>query len=309
MPNEPYYYERKNGITTWIRPFDYIEPLEAPLLVGERWREEEIERQRLRAREKARRDKPKSQTKINGTEWRRVETEQGRVFYYNESTKVSRWDQPKELDQALKDIGEKKEVDVDEQNDGGDGMEGTEMNADDAEWMLAQMIQGEEEEEQDEAMGQDTHSLGYENDTQLSNAQNEQLSRDECMSKFRDMLVEAGINPFGTWDTELSKFEQDPRLPLIENTAERNDIFDLVCKELVALKRQQQKQQQSSAGQGRPGSRKPAVDPFDQLLEEVVKTKMSFAKFCQQNRKDPRFLKLRSSREREKRFIKHLESL
>ncbi|KAI8320776.1 hypothetical protein GQ54DRAFT_298394 [Martensiomyces pterosporus] len=310
-PGEPYFYERKNGITTWIRPFDYIDPpqeLGPATLVGERWREEDMERKRVMARERAKRDRPVRQHRVPGNEeWRRVETEQGRVFYYNVNTKESRWDRPKDLvvGQQQEQEGRENTADTDAKDEGVE--EGTEMNADDAEWMLAQMADemggdmdipgsGLEEEEQDEP-------------PQEAVASNEQLSKDEQISMFKDMLRSASINPFGTWETEVHKFQQDDRLACIESAAERHDLFDLVCKELVAQKRKQQNEEQRLPQSKKAKGDLSGKDPFDQLLVEAVTSKTSFAKFCQQHRRDPRFLKLRSSREREKRFKKHVDSL
>ncbi|KAJ1812772.1 hypothetical protein LPJ75_003488, partial [Coemansia sp. RSA 2598] len=50
-------------------------------------------------------------------------------------------------------------------------------------------------------------------------------------------------------------------------------------------------------------------DPFDQLLVERVTKKTSFARFCQKHLKDPRYLSVKTSREREKRFLRHIEML
>ncbi|KAJ2500616.1 hypothetical protein GGH96_002561 [Coemansia sp. RSA 1972] len=282
-PNEPYYYERKNGITTWIRPFDYIEPTDpdAALDVGRKWQHAESERRHHAARTFAKQDTAVSQQFIDGTSWRRVETKQNRVFYYNNDTKESRWDQPVQVTKVLQLMAEKeKEREA----------EGTEMNVDDAEWMLEQM--------QDEDMS-DNESV----DTRDSNALPQideriaLMGKPERIAHFKSMLHDADVDPFGTWDSELNKIN-DWRLTAITDDAERMDLFDAVCAEIMERRNQERKE---------PAAK--STDPFGDLLRENVVKKTSFAKFCQRNLKDPRYLSIKTSREREKRFVKHLESV
>ncbi|KAJ2451770.1 hypothetical protein EV183_003365 [Coemansia sp. RSA 2336] len=286
MPNEPYYYERNNGITTWIRPFDFIEPPDpqAALQIGAQWKREKEEQKRQAARTRAKKDRPVRQQHIEGTVWRRVETGQKRVFYYNNETRESRWDKPLEL--ADKQPSQPK-----------DAGEGTELNADDAEWMLAQMQEMSEEEP--DIQDAETREADQE-DERLS-----KLDKPSRVSLFKSMLYEAQVNPFGMWDTELSKFADDWRLAAVTDKDEQQDLFDSVCKELV----QQRNQQKQRAAKNPTTLAANAEHPFDQLLREKVAKKVSFAKFCQRNLKDPRYLSIKTSREREKRFNKHMESL
>ncbi|KAJ1862794.1 hypothetical protein LPJ78_004474 [Coemansia sp. RSA 989] len=286
MPNEPYYYERNNGITTWIRPFDFIEPPDpqAALQIGLQWKREKEEQKRQAARTRAKKDRPVRQQHIEGTVWRRVETSQKRVFYYNNETKESRWDKPLEL-------ADKNQSRPD------DTGEGTELNVDDAEWMLAQM---QETSDEDEPNAQDT-------ETQETSQEDERLSKLDKPQKialFKSMLYEAQVNPFGMWDTELSKFANDWRLAAVTDKDEQQDLFDSVCRELI-----QQRNQQKQLAKPPTTPTANAEHPFDQLLREKVAKKISFAKFCQRNLKDPRYLSIKTSREREKRFNRHMESL
>ncbi|KAJ2850604.1 hypothetical protein IWW36_001785 [Coemansia brasiliensis] len=296
VPNEPYYYERNNGITTWIRPFDYIEPSDpqAALQIGEKWKREKEEQKRQAARKQAKKDRPIRQQHIAGTVWRRVETRQKRVFYYNNDTKESRWDTPPELaDNQLQS-----------QTDNAGREEGTEMNVDDAEWMLAQMQQ-DEDDMSDEA---DAATQPQDTSSREANQEDERIAKLDKPGKvslFKSMLYEAQVNPFGMWDTELSKFAHDWRLAAVTDRDERQDLFDSVCREIV----QQRNQQKQSAAKDDASLAASTEHPFDQLLREKVIKKISFAKFCQRNLKDPRYLSIKTSREREKRFNKHMESL
>ncbi|KAJ1856670.1 transcription elongation regulator [Coemansia sp. RSA 1822] len=288
-PNEPYYYERKNGITTWIRPFDYVEPTDpnnpdAALEVGRKWQQAESERKRHAARIFAKQDTAVSQQHIDDTPWRRVETKQNRVFYYNNDTKESRWDQPVQVTEALQAMAEKEK----EQQ-----AEGTEMNVDDAEWMLEQM--------QDEDMS-DNEPVGTHDANALPQVDERiaLLDKPERIVHFKSMLHEAKVDPFGTWDSELDKVANDWRLTAITDDAERGDLFDAVCAEIIERRNRERKHE--------PLVEK-SSDPFGELLRESVVKKTSFAKFCQRNLKDPRYLSIKTSREREKRFVKHLESV
>ncbi|KAJ2812846.1 transcription elongation regulator [Coemansia furcata] len=270
VPNEPYYFERNNEITTWVRPFDYIE---SPLSIGEAWQQEQTQHRLDQARAHAKADRPLSQTRIND-EWTRVATVQGREYFYNTRTKASQWDQPEELEGLLE------EENVDQ------AMEGTEMTADDVEWMLAQMDEDQEDEEEMEVREQNTgdHVAMSVDD----------LPKDERITMFKTMLREVGVNAFGTWETQIKNYESDPRFALVD-AAERRELFDTVCKERAAKPLPSQRND---------------MHPFDELLaEKVTKKKTSFAKFCQKNLKDARFTSLKTSREREKRFDKHLETI
>ncbi|KAJ1731456.1 hypothetical protein LPJ61_002525 [Coemansia biformis] len=304
MPQELYYYERNNGITTWIRPFDYVEPdndanPDAVLAVGERWKREDTEKKRLKARQRAKQDRPTRQAPVGNTVWRRVETVQGRVYYYNTSTKASQWGQPEEVAEALlaMDLDEKEE----EEGPADSGQEamaaveavGTEMTAEDAEWMLAQM---------GENIGEPGSDDGNDKPEEPDNSKEQPraLPKSECVAHFKEMLLESKLDPFGAWDTQKSKIEDDPRFAALDNDVERQDLFDEACREILEQRRRQKAESATMAG----GS-----DPFEQLLAEKVKKKMSFAKFCQRNLKDPRYLSVKTSREREKQFMQFLDSL
>ncbi|KAJ2076808.1 transcription elongation regulator [Coemansia sp. RSA 988] len=300
LPQEPYYYERNNGITTWIRPFDYIEPEastnnpNAALAVGEEWQRQEVERKQQVARKRAKQDKAVRQSDVLGTSWLQVETKQGRKYYYNTKTGESCWKQPIEVTKALHEINQQRL----EEQDVSSHMEGTEMNVEDAEWMLAQMEADQYEDGMEEASDNGETSIVEESDATSTIL----LSKSERVERFKSMLREANVNPFGTWDTQMNKLREDPRLEDIKDSIEQQDLFDSVCSEIIAQRRQMNSEKQNDRSDI-------LRDPFDQLLHEKVKKKTSFAKFCQRNLKDPRYLTIKTSREREKRFTKHIESL
>ncbi|KAJ2780604.1 hypothetical protein H4R18_003360 [Coemansia javaensis] len=282
VPREPYYYERNNGITTWIRPFDYVEPADHPLAVGERWQQEEAEHRRRQARARAKQDRPVAQTQAGATSWWTVTTAQGRTYYHNTETGASQWDQPEEAAQALADAAEKA-ANQDE------APAGTEMTADDAEWMLAQMADSGSEDGGDVDSPGDTAAL----------TESADLPKSERVAQFKEMLREARLDPFGSWEMQKSRHESDPRFAAIGDDDERQDLFNEACRELMEQRRRE-----------RPAAAAPAdPDPFGQLLREKATKRMSFARFCQRNLKDPRYLAVKTSRERERRFAQHMGSL
>ncbi|KAJ2368127.1 hypothetical protein H4S02_010160 [Coemansia sp. RSA 2611] len=168
LANELYYFERNNEITTWIRPFDYIEHIESPLSVGEDWQREHTQQKLQQARALAKADRPQSQAPLGGSEWKRVATAQGREYFYNTQTQVSQWDYPQGLDSQLEE--EKGTVE-----------EGTEMTADDVEWMLAQMDEGPEEEEEEEEKTEIQADVVVED-----------LPKEERVAQFKAMLRDIG---------------------------------------------------------------------------------------------------------------------
>ncbi|KAJ2489578.1 hypothetical protein IWW37_003858 [Coemansia sp. RSA 2050] len=207
LANEPYYFERNNEITTWIRPFDYIEPIESPLSVGESWQREQGQRKLQQARALAKADRPQAQALLGGSEWKRVTTVQGREYFYNTKTQLSQWEYPQELDSQL------------DEEKGGVVEEGTEMTADDVEWMLAQMDEDQEEE---------YHQVEDEDETETKAAMVvDDLPKEERVAQFKAMLRDIGVNPFGTWEAQINSYEADSRFTLIEAPLERRELFDI----------------------------------------------------------------------------------
>ncbi|KAJ1938526.1 transcription elongation regulator [Kickxella alabastrina] len=282
LPNEPYYYERTNGITTWIRPFDYIEPPNPKQLAEDLCKEHEQQKAQ-EARKKALQDRPQKTTKAQAG-WLVVDTVQGRQYYFNEKSGVAQWERPDELVE-LADVEENEE--------------GVEMDEEDAEWMLEQMMAEAQGDQQDGAEIE-TEETGKEVGAE---AEAEALTKDQRVGQFREMLLAASsLNPFGTWESQKDRFLGDRRLQYL-GAAEQHDMFDRICSEIIA---QRKKTLPKKDEVKRP---LPSSDPFGQLLEENISKRGSFAKFCQKHLRDPRYLSIKTSREREKRFNQHLDAL
>ncbi|KAJ1796519.1 Transcription elongation regulator 1-like protein [Coemansia sp. RSA 2399] len=271
MPRELYFYERTLGISTWFQPIDYVLPqrIEDLYTLGKQW-QDEVEQKR--SRERAKQDRPVKQSSMGTTAWVRVETQQGRTYYYNKKTQESTWVKPIEQEEA-------KEEDKQEA--------GTEYDIEDAEWMMAQMNGTKEEDPDEEDVDEPTEE-----------PESQQLTKDERLMAFRKMLFDGSVDPFGSWEMQSRKFQHDERFAWISDDAERCDLFNAVCAQIIEEK---QKQHTESKTQGS------AQDPFDEMLHECVSKRMSFARFCEKNLSDPRYLTIKTSREREKRFTQFMD--
>ncbi|KAJ2860423.1 hypothetical protein GGI22_002719 [Coemansia erecta] len=271
MPRELYFYERTLGISTWFQPIDYVLPqrIEELYTLGRQWQEEEKQKSR---NEYAKQDRPVKQSPMGTTAWMRVETQLGRTYYYNKETRESTWVKPTEQE------GERGEEGKEEG--------GTEYNTEDAEWMLAQM-NGAKEEDPDEEQGGGP----------ADEPEAQQLTKDERVMAFKKMLLDGSVDPHGAWDLQSRKFQHDERFAWISDDAERRDLFNSVCTQIG----EQQKKDT------RPKTQGSAQDLFDALLHECVRKPMPFARFCERNLGDPRYLAIKTSIERQKRFTQFID--
>ncbi|KAJ1821845.1 hypothetical protein LPJ56_003169, partial [Coemansia sp. RSA 2599] len=194
MPNEPYYYDLVTGLSTWTQPFDYRRPEDAQEH-AEKLVREYHQKIRQQARQRAQQDRPlRKRPETRGT-WATVETTQGRVYYYDEKSGMATWQKPQEIEQMAEQPG----------------IGGTEMDAEDAEWMMEQMMMEQQEEE----------------DTEPSEVpQAEVIPRDRAISEFKQMLGQGPLNIYGTWDSQIPVFQDDPRFLYIQDASERQDLFD-----------------------------------------------------------------------------------
>ncbi|KAJ1646871.1 hypothetical protein J3B02_000487 [Coemansia erecta] len=302
LPQEPYFFDLNTKVSTWIRPFDYREPPDAQEYAQKLVLEHQ-QKIRQMARRRALEDRPLRKNAYVSRGWSVVETVQGREYFYNEQTGQATWQKPQEIiDQPVESNGESKDVEMEDEG-------GTEMNIEDAEWMMQQIMM-EQENEQD---------LRDEISASEEEPRIEDMSKEQAVREFKEMLREGHLNVYGTWDSQIPMFQGDKRFQFIQNPLERQDLFDQICNELVAEKKKPNRQHTSSLEvDPLKAPKKPRIadtkadstkDLFDQLLEEKVTKKTSFARFCQKHLKDPRYLSLKTSREREKRFLKHIETL
>ncbi|KAJ2783956.1 hypothetical protein GGI15_002412 [Coemansia interrupta] len=176
LPSEPYYHDAKNNISTWKRPFNYRQPAGDPKEVARMLVAQHIQEVREAARRRAKEDRPLRQHRVND-QWSEVTTVQGRTYYYNEKSGQATWERPAELEE-----GEDGEADEEP--------EGIEMDEEDAEWMMQQMLDEQEEAE--------SPQLEEEEEPEIVEPE---MSRDDRIRSFREMLREGSLNVFGTWES------------------------------------------------------------------------------------------------------------
>ncbi|KAF8974761.1 Hsp90 protein-domain-containing protein [Flammula alnicola] len=288
-------------------------------------------------------EKPLLKTPIPGTDWLRVTTTEGNVFYSHKVRKESVWVVPEELKPALEALqaqelqraeaavaapqpqpkspgnGKRKAEDVvpvdeviiskktkveDESDEEADDDE-----EEDEEWQreAAQQLAAEAEEEQRRAQEREKEAeLEAQRTREVIEAaipQRVDLSIEEGKALFKTLLREKDINPLHPWDTSLPKFIQDPRYVLLPSVAARREAFDEYCKERARELRQSTVKKERDT----PSPK----DEFDRLLKEEVKsTRASWTDFRRTWKKDRRFYGWgRDDREREKRFRDFLKEL
>jgi hypothetical protein len=121
---------------------------------------------------------------IAGSEWKLAFCKDGRTFFYHPESKTRTWTMPEELHELL-DTAEE-EVDI---NDESIEEEEISRNTD--------IVEQQQEEE--------TFDVSVTQEAKV------QLTSEERILEFRNMLKEQNINPFSTWEIEVTKLEKDPR--------------------------------------------------------------------------------------------------
>eukprot|EP00878_Enallax_costatus_P031311 GHUV01034233.1.p1 GENE.GHUV01034233.1~~GHUV01034233.1.p1 ORF type:complete len:236 (+),score=103.21 GHUV01034233.1:642-1349(+) len=89
--------------------------------------------------------------------------------------------------------------------------------------------------------------------------QQDQLSKETRIQKFKQLLLESGVNAFSFFAKVKSKLEKDDRWKLLPNDGERRVVFDEFCKNIA----EEQKALAAAA-------EKQAVEGFRALLEEAL---------------------------------------
>ncbi|KAF5321365.1 hypothetical protein D9619_001107 [Psilocybe cf. subviscida] len=289
-------------------------------------------------------EKPHLKTPIPGTEWIKVATTEGNVFYSNKVTKQSVWTVPEELKPALEAmhaaekaaaepapapkkssqgkrkaeesvpvdevvINKKSKVD-EEAEDAEDDDESEEEEEEEEEWQreaAAQLAAEAEEEKQlaeEREMEAKLEAQRLKETIEAAIPQRVDLSIEEGKALFKTLLREKDINPLHPWDTSLPKFIQDPRYVLLPSVAARREAFDEYCKERARELRQ------SNVKKEKEAAASPKEEYENLLKDEVKSTRASWTDFRRAWKKDRRFYGWgRDDREREKRFREYLKEL
>ncbi|KXS18849.1 hypothetical protein M427DRAFT_53334 [Gonapodya prolifera JEL478] len=168
----------------------------------------------------------------------------------------------------------------------------------------------QEEEEDEEAEA----AMAEEDKKRRSN-----LTHDQRVEEFKQLMREKNVNPFGMWASEVHKIAKDPRYSFVP-LREKQEIFDVFCRVRAAELAEEKKRQRETvaAGNNTPagatsnGSK--LLHPVDEkrlitykgLLEKEVTLKSRWADFSRKWRFDTRFRAVPEMRDRETLFDEHL---
>ncbi|KAF8913882.1 Hsp90 protein-domain-containing protein [Gymnopilus junonius] len=316
---QPYYYNSVTQESTYIRPI------------------------LAQSQPSKKKDEPLLKTQIPGTEWLRITTTHGNVFYFHKPEKQSLWLAPDEIKSSLdallaqealrgqrtnarsqysKTIGKRKAegtVPIDEMvvnkkakvedvisEDESESAGGEE---EEEEWQreAAQQLAAEAEEEKKRAeerkREEESEAQRSREASEIAIPQRADLSIEEGKVLFKALLREKDINPLHPWDMSLPKFIQDPRYVVLPTVTTRREAFDEYCKERARELRRSAVKKEKEVFNPK--------DEFERLLkEEVTSTRASWTAFRKSRKKDRRFYGWgRDDREREKRFRGFLKEL
>ncbi|KAF7332189.1 hypothetical protein MKEN_00099900 [Mycena kentingensis (nom. inval.)] len=283
---------------------------------------------------KRQKERPHLKTQIAGTDWIRVTTTDGNVFFSNKVTKQSVWTTPEEIAAQVEALDREVAEAVSSKRKAEDTIPTktkklkTHEDASDAE------SQGEEDWEKEAkaqlaAAAEDQKLKVEEERKRLAEVEAERdrlraaipqrvdLSVEEAKALFKvrvalslpplhltrveTLLREKDINPVYPWDLALPKFVNDPRYVLLSSVSARREAFDEYCRERSREIRQET-------------VKKETLDPkeeFERLLQaEAKSTRTSWSDFRRTWKKDPRFYGWgRDDREREKKFKEWIRDL
>lgn len=247
--------------------------------------------------------RPVSSTPIAGTPWCVVWTGDGKVFFFNASTRSSFWKIPEDL-KGRADVEKLLQFPPPSEPEAPkDGETAEEDNAPDS-----KRIKLEETNEEDETKNKVESPTGKgfitpgkvsALEAELRAAKERDTMPFEVRSKqFKDLLVEKDVSAFSTWEKELHKIVFDPRYLLL-TSKERKQVFEKYVKERAEEERSEKRKKMREH-----------KDEFRKLLEEAaLTTKSTFSDFAQRHSKDERFKVIEKMREREGLFNDYLQDI
>lgn len=245
--------------------------------------------------------RPVSSQPVSGTPWCVVWTGDGRVFFYNPTTKTSVWEKPPDLlDRAdvekmvttppAEVVGLKNKAEEPSKDEPLTKKPRTETpitTASPASTILSHV--------KDEVKRID---IGKEAaiEAEVKAARERAIVPLEIrMKQFRDLLAEKGVSAFSSWEKELSKIVFDSRYLLL-TSRERKQVFEKYVKERAEEERREKR-----------NKLKERKEDFRKLLEEAgLNGKSSFSDFAAKYSKDDRFRNIEKMRERESLFDEFL---
>lgn len=179
-------------------------------------------------------DRPKHKVEIpTAVPWLQVHTKQGRIFYHNPQTLESHWSAPDEIHVALeqwKNGRYEPESRVRSAPDSSPEYEVEEEEADEsAEEEEAGIDPVEEYDEEDIAWQLAAMEEAGEGPMEMDEDDGPEFTVAERMEVFKKMLEDLEIDPYRTWDSELTKIATDPRYLVVDTTHQRKLAFEEFC--------------------------------------------------------------------------------
>uniref|UniRef100_A0A914C9L1 WW domain-containing protein n=1 Tax=Acrobeloides nanus TaxID=290746 RepID=A0A914C9L1_9BILA len=266
--------------------------------------------------------RPISSNAVAGTPWCVVWTGDGKVFFFNPSTRTSVWQRPPELynrpdvdllvskppDSKTQTNGKQKNLTMEkpkqefdhEQEEGETSDEEIEAppikkSKQEKKKQKQQPAPPKEKEKPKPAEKPIDPAIKAELEAQQ---EREKVPLEERLKQFREMLEEKKVSANSTWEKELSKIVFDKRYLLL-SAAERKAAFESYTRERSEIERAERKKKS-----------KEAKEAFKLLLEEAkLHGKSTFSSFSSKFGKDPRFKAVDRMRDREDYFKDHVDEL
>ncbi|KAI8051735.1 hypothetical protein BDF21DRAFT_498271 [Thamnidium elegans] len=265
-----FYYDRDSKTSVWEQPEELKEAMQ--------------ELKKLEEEEKLKKEEEEKQKALE------EEEEAKKALEEEEENKKRVLEEEKE--QARQEV---KRIKLDQAVDNAEDVEATEMTEEDIMWQLQQMAEeevGMDREEEEEEVQEEAQK-----EEEIKQVEKKpELSEQECIEKFYQLLKENNISPFAVYSVELPKLMLDPRFSLVPHNKQKN-LFNKYCHELG----EQIKKEKSQ------NTKKPENE-FKELLESKVTTKMYWDDFRRKFKNDPRFKALSVTREKEALFKEHIRN-
>ncbi|XP_017786660.1 PREDICTED: transcription elongation regulator 1 isoform X2 [Nicrophorus vespilloides] len=281
---------------------------------AKRKKEEEEKAKEMKAQDKSR---PISSTPVPGTPWCVVWTGDGRVFFYNPSSRTSVWERPEDLlnrSDVDKMVANPPDAVGTQPKDTAKPTSTKRTGSDDSESeedvpnkkQKTEETTAEPEEIPETNVGAATTpatpqtnkkiDMGKAMEAEVRASKERALIPLETRIKsFKEMLAEKDVSAFRTWEKELHKIVFDHRYLLL-TSKERKQVFEKYVKERAEDERREKR-----------NKLRERKDAFRKLLSEShLHGKSSFSEFAQKYAKDERFKGVEKMRERESLFNEYL---
>ncbi|KAL1508885.1 hypothetical protein ABEB36_003707 [Hypothenemus hampei] len=266
-------------------------------------KEEEEKEKEKKAQDKSR---PVSSTPVPGTPWCVVWTGDGRVFFYNPSSRTSVWERPEEL--LKRSDVDKMVANPPETVPSGAKPESIELKTPTKTKRSSDSESDGEPASKKTKIEDSTNTNGTQNTKKIDIGKEAAIEAEVRAAKeravvpletrinlFKEMLAEKQVSAFSTWEKELHKIVFDSRYLLL-TSKERKQVFEKYVKERAEEERREKR-----------NKLREKKEAFKKLLTEShLHGKSSFSDFAQKYAKDERFKGVDKMRERESLFNEYL---